>query len=194
MKPPRVQPVKLTFHRARPQGVTVDGAIVHEMAEYVLNEGQQEHGPALLQRLGLSVHAFIGPDGTIYQGPGMDRVCFHAGKSKFLDRENLNDSFLGCEFLVAGTHDYASLVKRMDDTEDPPYTAAQYDAGGWLYATWAAAFPGITRARIIGHSTVSGKDVRPHDPKRDPGLAFDWAAFLRAFDAWTAAMRQEVAP
>jgi len=184
MKAPMCVPVTMTFHRARAQGLVVDGALVHSMAEYLLNDGHREHAPVFLQRIGLSVHALIAPDGMIYTGPPPERVCFHAGKSRFLDRENLNDTFLGCEFLVAGAHDYRTFLAAISDPEHAPYTAAQYDAGGWLYAGWSLRYPGITRARIVGHEAVSGKDVRPTDPKQDPGLAFDWSAFWRAYDAW----------
>ena len=194
MNAPKVVPVTMTFHRPRPPGTVVDGALVHAMAEYVVNEGHSEHAPAFLQRIGLSVHALIGPDGTIYTGPPPERVCFHAGKSRFLDRENLNDTFLGCEFLVAGTHDYPSFLATISDPDRSPYTAAQYETSGWLYAGWSLRCPGITRARIVGHEVVSGMDVRAHDAKRDPGMAFDWAAFWRAYDSWYGVMAMAKAP
>src|SRR3989344_3636634 len=50
--------------------------------QFVVNEGHSEHAPAFLQRIGLSVHALIGPDGMIYTGPPPERIWFHAGKSR----------------------------------------------------------------------------------------------------------------
>lgn len=175
-----VQTVKQRYHKARPGDVTVDGALVHSMGEYVVLDGKPLWAPELLNACGVSAHAFIAPDGTIHAGVSVERVAFHAGQSRFEGREWLNNTFLGAEFLVAGKHTWKTFTRAI---REDVYTEAQYAAGGALYAAWAQTF-GIPRDRIVGHSAVSGDDVRgPGQGKPDPGPGFDWNRFWAAFDA-----------
>jgi N-acetyl-anhydromuramyl-L-alanine amidase AmpD len=82
---------------------------------------------------------------------------------------------LGAEFLVAGDHDYASLLRRMAAPDC--YSAAQIEAGAQLYAGWARA-AGFSPSAIVGHSDVAGDDVRGAGAgKRDPGAGFPWSPF-----------------
>lgn len=172
----------LLDHRARPAGQKVEGAILHSMAEYVRMEGLTRYAPDHLKYQKLSVHSMITPDGTVLACVGVDREAYHAGKSVFGALSGLNGSFLGCEMLVAGDHDYASFLKAIASPDC--YTEAQYVSAGWLYGSWITSFD-IQRGAVVAHSAVSGDDVRgPGAGKRDPGDGWDWARFWASVDAW----------
>lgn len=166
--------------------VPVNGAIVHAEAEYVKSAGEAIYAPDFLKQQKLSVHAMVTPDGRVLSCVGTERVAYHAGASSFKGQNNLNSTFLGCEFLVAGDHDYPSFLEAI--AQPNAYTPDQYRAGGWLYAQWMGLFPAITKDRIVAHSAVSGDDVRgPGEGKRDPGAGFDWDQFWGWVDRWSGA-------
>lgn len=133
-----------------------------------------------------SAHALIAPNGTIIELVSPELVAFHAGKSEFAPWTWLNANFLGAEFLVAGAHDYGSWLEAIQEPDC--YTPAQYEAGAWLFATWAKKY-GFDVTRIRGHQDVAGDDVRGEgNGKQDPGGGFDWARFQAAFDDWSVAL------
>lgn len=189
MKKPEVQIRRLQWNRVRPDGVVVDGALVHSMAELVTNDSDR-WGPVgtfpaadWLDAKEYSANALVVPDGTIVQLVPIELVAFHAGVSEWKGRRNLNDSFLGAEWLVAGAHAYGGWIERIADPE--VYTPEQYHAGGWLYATWLRSFPDMELERILGHSQVAGDDVRGLGKgKRDPGPGFSWDRFYSSTKAW----------
>ncbi len=130
-----------------------------------------------------SAHSLNTPNGTILELVKPELVAFHAGRSELEEWSWLNENFLGCEWLVAGVHDYASWLEAIQKPDC--YTAEQYDAGGWQFATWASMFG--ERFRIVSHSVVAGDHVRGEGKgKRDPGPGFDWDRFLESVDAWKA--------
>lgn len=177
MNPPVVRRIPIDNYRARTDEVS--GALIHSMSERILANGEEIYATDFLDEMGLSVHAMITPDGTVIECVPPEYVAFHAGVSRFNGERWLNRSFLGCEFLVAGVHDWTSFVVAI--TENAPYTDAQYRSGGWLYASWMLRFPQISLPRIVAHSSVSGDDVRGAGKgKIDPGPAFD----RRKFDEW----------
>lgn len=163
---------------------------MHSMAEHGFWEGNRLYAPDLLKVQKLSVHAMILPDGNIITCCGLDREAFHAGKSSFQGLTGLNATFLGAEFLVSGEHDYGSFLKRIKEPDC--YTEDQYRAGGWLYASWKAAY-GFPDDHIVGHSEVAGDDMRgPGQGKKDPGAGFDRAMFLDYLHQWEAALSPRV--
>lgn len=103
--------------------------------------------------LQVSAHFFIERDGAVTQFVSCNERAWHAGQSRFAERENCNDFSLGIE---------------LEGTDDLPFTAAQYAALIALTQQLQAAYPAITPARICGHS-----DIAP-GRKTDPGPAFDW--------------------
>lgn len=188
LTPPTVVSRPLEAHRARATGHGVHGAIVHSMAESLDFEGQALYAPDALKAQKLSVHAMVTPDGQILACVGVQHVAYHAGKSRFAEETDLNECWLGAEFLVAGHHDWPDF-KRIITAPAPttPYTESQYKAGGWLYATWMLSFPTITVDRIVAHQAVAGDDVRgPGQGKLDPGPTFNWSRFHYWLDRWTA--------
>ena len=158
--------------RARKEGHVVQGAIVHAMGEYI---GGVWAGD-FLAKMGYSVHALIAPDGDLIEGVDPARVAYHAGVSQWQDytvSHSLNETFLGCEFLVEGDHTLETLYAAM--ARDDCYTEDQYVMGGLLYAQWMRDF-NIPEELILGHSMVAGDDVRgAGNGKRDPGDGFQWA-------------------
>jgi AmpD protein len=106
--------------------------------------------------LKVASHLLIRRDGTLQQFVPFHQRAWHAGASRFQGREACNDFSIGIE--IEG-----------DDTT--PYAAAQYPVLASATAALMRAYPGITTARIVGHS-----DIAP-GRKTDPGPAFDWARY-----------------
>ena len=108
---------------------------------------------ASIASLQVSAHFFIERDGAVTQFVSCNERAWHAGVSRFAERENCNDFSLGIE---------------LEGTDDLPFTVAQYAALIELTRQLQAAYPAITLERICGHS-----DIAP-GRKTDPGPAFDW--------------------
>ena len=123
----------------------------------------------------LSVHGFIAPDGSWMDGREVPEKAAHAGKSEFQGLSGLNSHFLGFELLVAGTNDYAQFVNRINN--DNPFTEAQIETAVTKCLQWMDTY-NIPASNVVGHSEVSGDDVRGVGKgKKDPGLTFDMQAF-----------------
>ncbi len=101
----------------------------------------------------MSAHFLIERDGTITQFVSCLDRAWHAGVSRFGEREGCNDFSLGIE---------------LEGTDYQPYSEAQYGALIELCRLLQRAYPAITSERICGHS-----DIAP-GRKTDPGPAFDW--------------------
>jgi AmpD protein len=114
---------------------------------------------ASIASMQVSAHFFIERDGAVSQFVSCNERAWHAGQSRFAERENCNDFSLGIE---------------LEGTDDLPFTAAQYAALLELIEQLQAAYPAITLERICGHS-----DIAPWR-KTDPGPAFDWQAVRKA--------------
>lgn len=114
---------------------------------------------ASIASMQVSAHFLIERDGAVTQFVSCNERAWHAGQSRFAERENCNDFSLGIE---------------LEGTDDLPFTAQQYAALIALTQQLQAAYPAITLARICGHS-----DIAP-GRKTDPGPAFDWAALRMA--------------
>jgi N-acetyl-anhydromuramyl-L-alanine amidase AmpD len=172
--------------KRRPDDKEVEGALWHSMGEYIKTDAGRTYAVDFINKIGLSAHAYITPAGLIINSVPTDKVAYHAGKSVFGGNYNLNWTFLGCEFLVGGTHTYGMFLRKINATDGLTYTEAQYEAGGFLYAKWAKTYPKITRDRIVGHRIVAGDDVRGSGKgKRDPGPAFDQARFWYWFEHYS---------
>lgn len=162
--------------RSRPPNATIDTLVVHAMGEYILDangeagpKGAVYYAPDWLERIGLSCHVLIPPDGSILDCVDPLYVAWHA--------KRFNYRSLGAEFLVSGEHDIGSLRRAMADVEASPYTDRQYAAGGFWYAGMAKQFD------------LDFEDIKAHswlDPtrKEDPGDAFDWTKFKAEFFRW----------
>lgn len=109
-----------------------------------------------LKGLKVSAHYFINRRGQIREYVPRVKRAWHAGKSSYHGRENVNDFSIGIE---------------LEGTDLEPYTSAQYNALADLTLDIMKEYPRITRDRIVGH-----RDVAP-GRKTDPGDSFDWNYF-----------------
>lgn len=98
---------------------------------------------------GVSAHLVIGKDGTIYQLVPFNVKAWHAGKSDYNGRPNVNGFSIGIENVGLG-----------DDWPD-----AQVEANRAVIAALFAAFP---IENVVGH-----QDVAP-GRKADPGPNYPW--------------------
>ncbi|HET7922072.1 MAG TPA: 1,6-anhydro-N-acetylmuramyl-L-alanine amidase AmpD [Gammaproteobacteria bacterium] len=106
----------------------------------------------------VSAHLLIRRDAELLQFVPFGQRAWHAGTSVFEGRSACNDFSIGIE---------------LEGCDEVPYTDAQYHALTQIARSLMRAYPGITPARIVGHS-----DIAP-GRKTDPGPAFDWARLRR---------------
>lgn len=100
--------------------------------------------------LKVSAHIFIKRTGEIIQFVPFDKKAWHAGESKFKNRENCNDFSIGIE---------------LEGTDDLAYEEAQYQSLNKVINEIKVVYP---IKWIVGHSDISpGR-------KRDPGDFFNW--------------------
>ena len=140
----------------RPAGTVIDAVVLHA-----------DSAPKVKQSLDwlrrkeskVSYHYLIGRHGDIYECVPPELRAWHAGKSVFMGRQNVNDFSIGVSF-----------GNRNDGIE--PYTEAQYMKGAELIRELMLMFPAITKERITTHAHISpGR-------KFDPGKRFDFEYFV----------------
>lgn len=140
---------------ARPHGVDIDTIVVHADAgknaagtvSWIEDDGSN-----------VSYHSFVERDGDLHRFVEPERRAWHAGKSVFKGRSDVNDFSLGLSF-----------ANRNDGVEE--YTEIQYQVGAAEAAGWMRKYPKITMDRITDHATISpGR-------KTDPGPRFDMTKF-----------------
>ena len=133
--------------------------VVHSMGEFILDP-QPIHATDFLAKLGLSAHALIAPDGTVYICRDDDQGAYHA--------RGYNTDSLGVEFLVEGHHDYSTFLEAI---KADYITLDQWDAGIEAVKSWVEAY-NVPRDKIVRHSDISpGRKV-------DPGAGFKWDKFI----------------
>lgn len=161
---------------ARPEGVEPDLIVVHGISlppgEYggpyidqlFTNELNPEAHPYFREILPakVSAHALISRDGSVTQYVKFADRAWHAGRSRFEDREACNDFSIGIE---------------LEGTDEHPYTQAQYASLARLVGALCRSYPSLAPHRVVGHS-----DVAP-GRKTDPGPAFDWDQARRLIQA-----------
>lgn len=111
---------------------------------------------AEIAALRVSAHVLIRRDGEVVQFVPFSRRAWHAGVSCFEGRDRCNDFSIGIE---------------LEGCDDEAYQPEQYSQLAGVANSVMKAYPGITPARIAGHS-----DIAP-GRKTDPGSAFDWSCF-----------------
>lgn len=158
---------------ARPPGSTIDLLVIHGISlppgefggpwieRLFLGTLPAEVHPyfAGIRGLRVAAHLLVRRNGELLQFVPFTLRAWHAGVSSFRGRTACNDFSIGIE---------------LEGTDQLAYTDAQYSKLALLSRLLMAAYPGITPARIVGHS-----DVAP-GRKTDPGPAFDWLRLRRA--------------
>jgi AmpD protein len=157
--------------RPRPDPLDISLLVIHGIslppgefggpyiADYFLNRLDYNAHPYFATKPGLQVsaHLVIYRDGRITQFVPFSEAAWHAGVSSFDGRERCNDFSIGIE---------------LEGTDVIPYTEAQYASLSAVTRALRAAYPLITRERIVGHSLIApGR-------KTDPGEAFEWPRYL----------------
>jgi len=163
-----VKQVLSPFFDERPSGVVPDLIVLHGIslppgefggpwiARLFTGNLPAEAHPSFVERASLrvSAHLLIRRDGELMQFVSFNHRSWHAGKSVWQGREACNDYSIGIE---------------CEGADDFPYEPAQYHTLRALLPMLLAAYPAISRERVVGHS-----DVAP-GRKTDPGPSFDWA-------------------
>ena len=163
-----VKQVLSPFFDERPTGVVPDLIVLHGIslppgefggpwvARLFTGNLPGDAHPEFRERatLRVSAHLLIRRDGEVVQFVPLHQRAWHAGRSSWQGREACNDYSIGIE---------------CEGADDVPYTAEQYARLRGLLPMLLAAYPAITRDRIVGHS-----DVAP-GRKTDPGDSFDWS-------------------
>lgn len=167
-------------HDERPVNLPVDVLVIHSISlpcgsyrnDYVeqlfTNQLDCDAHPdfAKLKNKKVSAHFFIKRDGTLIQFVLTHRRAWHAGKSIFRKRPNVNDFSIGIELEGVG-------IERKDcDYEQ--FEDAQYAMLSDLTTFLITHYPAIKRAHIVAHS-----DIAP-GRKTDPGPYFDWSRFINS--------------
>ena len=101
----------------------------------------------------VSSHYFINEYGKIIQLVKDHNIAWHAGISKYKDRQNCNDFSIGIE---------------LEGTSKSEFTDNQYDSLNTIILCLKDFYPKIVDKNIIGHNEVSP------DRKDDPGPYFKW--------------------
>jgi len=101
----------------------------------------------------VSAHFLIRRDGSLIQFVPCAQRAWHAGESRWRDRERCNDFAIGVE---------------LEGTDALPYESAQYAMLARLTRALLQRYP---IAAIVGHQDIA--PVR----KTDPGPAFDWGRY-----------------
>jgi AmpD protein len=109
-----------------------------------------------IYQLKVSSHLLIRRDGSIRQYVPFHRRAWHAGVSKYQDRERCNDFSIGIE---------------LEGTISVAYTDIQYRCLADVVRKLLEDYPKLSSRRIVGHS-----DIAP-GRKTDPGPYFDWHYF-----------------
>lgn len=152
-------------HDARPAGVAVELAVIHNISlppgsfggGYIeaLFDGRLDPDAhpyfAGIAALRVSAHFLIDRTGRVTQFVACGQRAWHAGVSQFAGRERCNDFSIGIE---------------LEGTDDTAFEPAQYEALECLLRVLAQHYP---MAAVAGHS-----DIAP-GRKTDPGPCFDWS-------------------
>lgn len=139
----------------RPRGIEVNTIVIHADAA---KRASSSVSWIEADESDVSYHSLVERDGDLHRFVEPERRAWHAGKSVFMGRANVNDYSLGLAF-----------ANRNDGVEE--YTELQYQVGAAEAATWMRKFPAITMDRITTHNFIApGR-------KTDPGPQFDMEKF-----------------
>jgi AmpD protein len=160
---------------ARPDGMVVDLVVIHSISlppgEYGGPYVEQLFTNALdwgahpyferIRGTQVSAHFVILRGGELLQFVSCDERAWHAGRSRFHERDNCNDYSIGIE---------------LEGLEGEAFAPAQYRARARLLLDLRARYP---LEHVVGHEHVApGR-------KQDPGAGFDWQGLALAL-GWPA--------
>lgn len=132
--------------------------VVHAMSEFLIVGDEALHATDFLEKMGLSAHVLVAPDGDLITTRYDDEGAWHA--------KGFNTNSLGIEFLVEGLHTYTEFLEAMKTNY---ITIPQWNSGVGKIIEWVENHP---IERIDRHS-----DIDP-SRKHDPGEGFDWERLM----------------
>lgn len=141
---------------------------LHPLDMLVLHYTGMQTGEAALARMQeereprVSAHYMVEEDGRIFQLVAEEKRAWHAGRSWWRGREDLNSRSIGIEIVNPG-HEWGYRPF----TE--PQIAAVLELCKGILSRWS-----IPQVNIVAHS-----DIAP-DRKEDPGELFPWKRFAEA--------------
>lgn len=151
----------------RPHGTRIELLVVHAISlppgvfggpgiiDFFTNQLDENAHPYYRTIAGLrvSAHFLVRRDGSLVQFVPTILRAWHAGVSRWRDRERCNDFSVGVE---------------LEGGDDIPFEQAQYDSLAGLTRLLQDEYP---IAEIVGH-----RDIAP-GRKTDPGPHFDWPRY-----------------
>lgn len=140
---------------------SIDMIVIHATATQTLDEtfSYLIHSQAPHR---VSAHYVIDRDGTVYQLVDESKRAWHAGISRWGDREDINTYSIGIEFQCPTQSD-GTLGN---------FTQDQIQSGLELCHDIQKRYH-ILPKNVVGHS-----DIAPNR-KQDPGILFPWEIFVR---------------
>lgn len=157
----RPMPPKSTWLYNKTEEIEPEGIVVHAMGERIGYQNGDLSAKEHLERVGLSVHGFIYPDGRWEKMTPAPRRANHV--------KGHNSRYLGFELLVEGTHNLASLNAEILDPSKETYSDEQMATAINITKEWMYTY-NISKDNIFKHSQLDGS-------KTDPGPAFNWEYF-----------------
>ena len=151
---------------ARPEGIAIDLIVIHAISlppgqyntelikEFFMNRMEAGEDPYLssVSHLTVSSHFLITRLGELIQFVPMHKRAWHAGFSRFQERENCNDFSIGIE---------------LEGSDQDDFLDSQYETLSKLIQFLKQEYQ-IPIDNIVGHS-----DIAP-GRKTDPGPHFKW--------------------
>lgn len=148
----------------RPEGALIDTIILHYTGMVSLEAALERMCDAKHE---VSAHYCIDENGDVYQLVEDEQRAWHAGKSFWQGRDNLNNNSIGIEIVNTG-HEFGYK----------PFPAAQMQAVLKLIAQLIKTH-NINKKQVLGHS-----DIAP-ERKEDPGEFFNWQLLAdEGFSIW----------
>lgn len=164
----RAKQIKSEHFNARP--CSPDLIVIHNItlppkqfgSEYIealfLGELNPEIHPYFqsIFQLKVSAHFYIGRDGEIIQFVSTENRAWHAGISRFLERDSCNDFSIGIE---------------LNGYDHYPYTFRQYQSLAQLTEALFIRYPHI--------SAITGHEYIAPERKTDPSPSFNWLYYQK---------------
>lgn len=151
----------------RPSGTVIDLVVIHAISlppgkfgtgrviDFFTNSLDSNADPYFTGIAGLKVssHYYIERQGRVIRFVADKNRAWHAGVSRFQERDNCNDFSLGIE---------------LEGDDFNPFSEIQYQRLNQLLKLIKVNYPAVTSDRIVGHCHVAAQR------KSDPGPFFDW--------------------
>ena len=152
----------------RPDAADISGVVIHNISlppgefgggwidDLFLNKLDASAHPYFEQIVSLrvSAHLLIRRDGEVFQYVPFYQRAWHAGVSKWDERECCNDFTIGIE---------------MEGCDEQNFEQQQYQQLAKIIVALCNHYPKLSADRVKGH-----QDIAP-GRKTDPGPCFDWA-------------------